>query len=96
LYKKYAYKSISEYVKKTLDNPYKSMLLYDQEVCMRTTLELPDALVNEAMSVTDIPTKTELIKFALENIIQREKIKQLADYFGRINLDIDLNKLRKR
>ncbi|MDR0583210.1 MAG: type II toxin-antitoxin system VapB family antitoxin, partial [Treponema sp.] len=25
---------------------------------MRTTLELPDALVNEAMSITNIPTKT--------------------------------------
>jgi hypothetical protein len=63
---------------------------------MRTTLELPDALFNEAMSITNIPTKTELIKFALENVIQREKIKELANYFGKINLDIDLDKLRKR
>jgi Arc/MetJ family transcription regulator len=63
---------------------------------MRTTLELPDALVNEAMSITNISTKTELIKFALENVIQREKIKELANYFGKINLDIDLDKLRKR
>ena len=63
---------------------------------MRTTLELPDILVNEAMEVTKIPTKTQLIKYALENVIQREKVKGLADYFGKINLDIDLNKLRKR
>jgi hypothetical protein len=63
---------------------------------MRTTLELPDALVNEALTLTKIPTKTELIKFALENVIQREKIKELANYFGKITLDIDLDKLRKR
>ncbi|MDR0684475.1 MAG: type II toxin-antitoxin system VapB family antitoxin [Spirochaetaceae bacterium] len=63
---------------------------------MRTTLELPDALVNEAMSITNIPTKTALIKYALENVIQREKIKNLANYFGKITLDIDLDKLRKR
>jgi Arc/MetJ family transcription regulator len=63
---------------------------------MRTTLELPDALVNEAMSITNIPTKTALIKYALENVIQREKIKGLANYFGKITLDIDLDKLRKR
>jgi Arc/MetJ family transcription regulator len=63
---------------------------------MRTTLELPDALVNEAMSITNIPTKTALIKYALENVIQREKIKGLAKYFGKITLDIDLDKLRKR
>ena len=63
---------------------------------MRTTLELPDALVHEAMSLTRISVKTELIKFALENIIQREKIKGLTGYFGKINIEIDLNKLRNR
>jgi len=51
---------------------------------MRTTLELPETLVNEALALTKIPTKTELMKFALENVIQREKIKELANYFGKI------------
>jgi len=63
---------------------------------MRTTLELPDALIHEAMSLTHISTKTEVIKYALENIIRREKIKGLTAYFGKLNLDIDLNKLRNR
>jgi len=63
---------------------------------MRTTLELPDTLVNEAMSLTKISTKTDLIKFALNNVIQREKIKGITDYFGKLNLDINLDKLRKR
>ena len=63
---------------------------------MRTTLELPDTLVHEAMSLTKISTKTELVKFALENVIQREKIKGLTKYFGKLNLDIDLSKLRNR
>jgi len=63
---------------------------------MRTTLDLPDTLVKEAMALTQIATKTELIRHALENVIQREKIRGLTDYFGKLNLDIDLNKLRKR
>jgi len=63
---------------------------------MRTTLELPDTLIDEAMSLTQITTKTEVIKYALENIIQREKIKGLTGYFGKLNLDIDLDKLRNR
>jgi len=63
---------------------------------MRTTLNISDTLVNEAMLLTKIPTKTGLIKYALENVIQREKIKELTNYFGKVNLDIDLNKLRKR
>ena len=63
---------------------------------MRTTLELPDALVQEAISLTKIPTKTELIKLALENVIQREKIKELTGYFGKLDLDIDLDTLRNK
>jgi hypothetical protein len=53
---------------------------------MRTTLDLPDTLVNEAMHITNISKKTDLIKYALENIIQREKVKELAQYFGKISL----------
>ena len=63
---------------------------------MRTTLELPDTLVHEAMVLTNISTKTELIRCALENIIQREKIKKITSYYGKLDLDIDLDKLRKR
>ena len=63
---------------------------------MRTTLELPDMLVNEAMSLTKIPTKTELVKFALENVIQREKIRGLKSYFGKLDLSLDIDKLRNR
>ena len=63
---------------------------------MRTTIELPDTLIHEAMLLTKIPTKTALIKFALESVIQQEKIKGLKKYFGKLDLDIDLDKLRNR
>ena len=63
---------------------------------MRTTLDLPDTLVREAMSLTNISSKTELVTFALENVIQREKIQKLNNYFGRLNLDVDLHTLRDR
>jgi hypothetical protein len=63
---------------------------------MRTTLELPDSLVNEAMVLTKIHTKTELLKYALVNIIQQEKIKNLTHYFGKLDLEIDLDTSRSR
>jgi len=63
---------------------------------MRTTLDLPEALIDEAMALTHIQTKTDLIKTALQNLIQREKIKDLKKYFGKVNLDIDLTVLRNR
>ena len=63
---------------------------------MRTTLEISDTLIHEAMFLTKISTKTELVKFALEKVIQQQKIKDITNYFGKVNLDIDLNKLRDR
>lgn len=63
---------------------------------MRTTLDLPEALVEEAMAMTHIKTKTDLIKTALINLIQREKISELKKYYGCVDLDLDLDSLRKR
>ena len=63
---------------------------------MRTTLDLPEDLVEEAMSITHISTKTDLIKTALQYLIQREKGKALKEYFGKVDLDIDLDATRKR
>jgi len=63
---------------------------------MRTTLDLPEDLIQEAMNLTHAATKTEAIKIALGNLIQKEKIKGLGDYFGKIDLEIDLESLRAR
>ena len=63
---------------------------------MRTTLILPDQLIGEAMKLTKEKTKTGVIKIALLNLIEKEKIKDLKKYYGEVNLDIDLNALRKR
>ena len=63
---------------------------------MRTTLDLSAPLLEEAMALTKIRTKTEVITRALENLIQKEKVQQLKNYYGKIDLDIDLDALRKR
>ncbi len=63
---------------------------------MRTTLDLPETLIAEAMALTHIHTKTKLIKTALQNLIQKEKIKDLKKYYGKIDLEADLNVLRDR
>ena len=63
---------------------------------MRTTLDLPEQLLEEAMTLTHITTKTDIIKIALQNLIQKEKIKDLKNYFGKIDLDINLDIIRNR
>ena len=80
-----------------LDNAYNIDHAYARgEMYMRTTLDLPETLIEEAMVLTNSQTKTELIKKALVNLIQKEKIKDLKNYYGKLDLDIDLNVLRKR
>jgi len=63
---------------------------------MRTTLDLPTDLIDEAMNITHAKNKTELIKAALQSIIEQNKRNKLINYHGRIKLDVDLDNLRKR
>ncbi len=63
---------------------------------MRTTLDLPETLIDEAMALTHIQTKTDVIKTALINLIQKEKIKGIKKYYGKLDLDIDLDVVRNR
>ena len=63
---------------------------------MRTTIDIPEDLINEAMSLTKSSTKTELIKKALSNIIQKNKIRTLKSFKGKIDLEINLDTLRNR
>ncbi len=63
---------------------------------MRTTLDLPQELVEKAMSITKARTKTQAITMALESIVKQERFNQLLLFHGKVSLDIDLDALRKR
>jgi Arc/MetJ family transcription regulator len=63
---------------------------------MRTTLDLPENLVAEAMKATNIKTKTKVIVTALEQLIRKSKIREIKNYRGQVDLDIDLDAIRGR
>ncbi|MFZ1983770.1 MAG: type II toxin-antitoxin system VapB family antitoxin [Desulfatitalea sp.] len=63
---------------------------------MRTTLDLPEDLLTEAMKVAHINTKTKVIITALEDLIRKSKISELKQFKGKIDLGIDLNRVRGR
>mgnify|MGYP001559583642 CR=1 FL=1 len=63
---------------------------------MRTTLDLPESLLKEAMHVTHSKTKTAVIVIALEELIRKSKISDLKNFKGKIELNINLDKLRAR
>lgn len=63
---------------------------------MRTTLDLPEDLIDEAMRATRIKTKTRLIITALEDMVRKSRIAGLKEFRGKLDLDIDLDALRGR
>lgn len=63
---------------------------------MRTTIELPDSLMEEALKVSNQKTKTAVIVSALENLIRKNRIEELQKYKGKVNLPINLVELRDR
>jgi hypothetical protein len=63
---------------------------------MRTTLDLPEELLREAMRTTHIETKTKVIITALEELIRKTTIAGLKNFKGKVDLNIDMNKIRSR
>ena len=63
---------------------------------MRTTLDLPEELLNEAMRVSRIQTKTKVIITALQELIRKNQISDIRKYKGKVDLDIDMNDVRSR
>ncbi|MCF1750697.1 type II toxin-antitoxin system VapB family antitoxin [Mariniradius sediminis] len=63
---------------------------------MRTTIDIPKELIEEAMLLTGAKTKNQLIQDALEEKIKSIRRKQLITMKGTIDLGIDLDILRDR
>lgn len=63
---------------------------------MRTTLDLPEKLVADAMKATHQRTKTAVIVTALEDLVRKSRIRGLRNFKGKVNLDLDLDTVRKR
>lgn len=63
---------------------------------MRTTLDLPEKLVKDAMKISHIETKTKVIIVALQELIRKSKISDLKNFKGKIDIDFDLNMIRGR
>lgn len=63
---------------------------------MRTTLDLNETLLGEAMKLTGETTKTAIIHRALSDLIRKEKTLKILDYAGKIDISIDLDTTRGR
>lgn len=65
-------------------------------VCMRTTLDLPGDLLEAARTALGFKSKTDTVVMALRELVRRRRIDELKDLMGRVRLDVDLPKSRRR
>jgi Arc/MetJ family transcription regulator len=63
---------------------------------MRTTLDLNENLLTEAMKWTGESTKTAVINESLKQIIELKKRMKLIEMAGNVKLDVDLDITRNR
>jgi Arc/MetJ family transcription regulator len=71
-------------------------ITYVSEICMRTTLIIPDELMKSLMEETGETSKTTIVCRALEEMLQRVRSEGLKGLRGKLDLDIDLDALRSR
>jgi Arc/MetJ family transcription regulator len=62
---------------------------------MKTTLEIDEKLVKEAMKATGQETMKDTIEVALKEIVARKKRERLAKLIGTMNLNLTLKDLQR-
>jgi Arc/MetJ family transcription regulator len=63
---------------------------------MRTTLDIPEDLLDEARSLLGFKSKTDTVVLSLRELIRRRRIEELKDLLGKVELDIDIPSSRRR
>ena len=67
-----------------------------RKLLMKISMDIPDALISEAMKITGSQSAEKSIITALQELVKSEKRKRLITMKGKIDLDIDLDQLRDR
>ena len=63
---------------------------------MRTTLDIPEDLIEEARHLLGFKSKTDTVVLSLRELVRRQRIEELKGLMGAVELDIDLDRSRRR
>jgi len=63
---------------------------------MRTTLDIPEPLIEEARQLLGFKSKTDTVVLSLQELIRRKRIDELKAMMGNVRLEIDVPKSRRR
>jgi len=63
---------------------------------MRTTLDLPEPLIEEARNSLGFRSKTDTVIYALREVVRRGRTDELKSLLGKIHFEFDPTELRRR
>lgn len=63
---------------------------------MRTTLDIPEPLLEEARHILGFKSKTDTVVLALQELVRKRRIEELKAVLGSVRLEIDVPKSRRR
>ena len=63
---------------------------------MRTTLDLPDDLLQEAQRLLGFKSKTDVVVLSLRELVRRRRLEGLKELLGDVTLDVDVPRSRRR
>lgn len=63
---------------------------------MRTTLDLPIGLVDEARAAIGFKSKTDTVVFALKEVVRRSRLDDLKALVRRLDFEFDPTELRRK
>jgi Arc/MetJ family transcription regulator len=63
---------------------------------MRTTLILPDALLDEARAALGFRSKTDTVVYALREVVRRSRADELKSLIGKLQFEFDPTELRRK
>ncbi len=63
---------------------------------MRTTLDIPEPLIEEARRLLGFKSKTDTVVVSLQELIRRRRVEDLKALLGSVDLELDLDASRRR
>jgi len=63
---------------------------------MKTTVEIDNDLIREAMKALNVKTKRQAIEAGLREVVRRKNLAALRTELGTFDLDLDLDELERR
>jgi Arc/MetJ family transcription regulator len=63
---------------------------------MRTTLDIPEPLIEEARRLLGFKSKTDTVVVSLQELVRRKRVEALKELLGTVRLELDLAASRRR